>query len=128
MIEACKRFEGYIAVGIDARDGYVAVEGWAETTDRTVIDLAKKFEEVGVSAIIYTDINRDGAMGGVNVNGTAELARAVQIPIIASGGVASTQDIKALRETNSGIHGVISGRALYDGAMTIQDAIKACEE
>ncbi len=128
VIEACKRFEGRIAVGIDARDGYVAVEGWAETTDITVIDLAKKFENVGVSAIIYTDINRDGAMGGVNVDSTAELAKAVKIPIIASGGVASTDDIIALRATQSGIHGVISGRALYDGAMGIDDAIKACEE
>ena len=128
VIEACRRFAGHIAVGIDARDGFVAVEGWAETTDMTVIDLAKKFEDVGVSAIIYTDINRDGAMGGVNVDMTADLARAVNIPIIASGGVASVDDIHALKATNSGIHGVISGRALYDGAMSVQDALKACGE
>ena len=126
VIEACKKFAGHIAVGIDARDGYVAVEGWAETTDMTVIDLAKKFEDVGVSAIIYTDINRDGAMGGVNVDSTAELARAVNIPIIASGGVASVDDITALKNTNSGIHGVISGRALYDGAMSVETALEAC--
>ena len=128
VIEACKQFAGHIAVGIDARNGYVAVEGWAETTDITLLDLAHKFEDAGVSAIIYTDIDRDGAMGGVNVDSTAELARAVNIPIIASGGVASVDDITALKNTNSGIHGVISGRALYDGAMSVESALKACRE
>ncbi|MGB1361347.1 MAG: 1-(5-phosphoribosyl)-5-[(5-phosphoribosylamino)methylideneamino]imidazole-4-carboxamide isomerase [Alphaproteobacteria bacterium] len=128
VIEACKKFPNKVAVGIDAKDGFVAVEGWAETTSTTVIELAKKFEDVGVSAIIYTDINRDGAMGGVNVDTTAELARAVNIPIIASGGVASVDDIRKLKATNSGIHGVISGRALYDGAIDLGDALKVCKE
>lgn len=113
---ACKAFPDRIAVGIDARDGYVAVEGWAETSTVTARDLAAKFEHCGVAAIVYTDIDRDGAMGGVNVEATADLARAVTTPVIASGGVSSLDDLRALKAHEaSGIAGVISGRALYDG-------------
>ena len=126
--QACREFAGFIAVGIDAKDGFVATEGWAEKSDLSIFDLAQKFEDVGVSAIIYTDINRDGAMGGVNVETTAELARSTSIPVIASGGVASVEDIRKLKDTNSGIHGVISGRAIYDGAIDLTEALKVCGE
>ena len=113
---ACKEFPGHIAVGIDARGGMVAVEGWAETSETSALDLACKFEDVGVEAIIYTDIDRDGALQGVNVEATRDLAAAISIPVIASGGVASIVDIeKLLAVKESGIEGVIIGRALYDG-------------
>lgn len=127
VLNACKHFAGYIAVGIDARNGLVATDGWAETTNISVTDLALKFQDIGISAIIYTDINRDGALGGVNVDATADLADRVDIPIIASGGVANTNDITALKTKNPKIHGVISGRALYDGRMTIESALRACK-
>jgi phosphoribosylformimino-5-aminoimidazole carboxamide ribotide isomerase len=94
VIEACKAHPGRIAVGIDARGGRVAVEGWAETSDVTALDLARRFEDAGVAAIIYTDIDRDGALQGVNVQATADLARAISIPVIASGGVASLDDLR----------------------------------
>ncbi len=114
--EACKAFPGHVAVGIDARDGYVAVEGWAETSTLKVLDLAFKFEDCGVAAIIYTDIDRDGALGGVNVEATADLASHLTTPVIASGGVSSLADLHALKKVeHTGINGVISGRALYDG-------------
>lgn len=114
--EACKKFPGHIAVGIDARGGMVAVEGWAETSETSALDLARKFEDAGVEAIIYTDIDRDGALQGVNVEATRDLAAAISIPVIASGGVASIVDIeKLLAVQASGIEGVIIGRALYDG-------------
>lgn len=114
--EACKEFPGHVAVGIDARDGYVAVEGWAETSSLKALDLALKFEDCGVAAIIYTDIDRDGALGGVNVEATADLASHLTTPVIASGGVSSLADLRALKEVeHTGINGVISGRALYDG-------------
>lgn len=114
--EACKAFPGHVAVGIDARDGYVAVEGWAETSTLKALDLALKFEDCGVAAIIYTDIDRDGALGGVNVEATADLASHLTTPVIASGGVSSLADLRALKEVeDTGINGVISGRALYDG-------------
>lgn len=114
--EACKAFPGHVAVGIDARDGYVAVEGWAETSTLKALDLALKFEDCGVAAIIYTDIDRDGALGGVNVEATADLASHLTTPVIASGGVSSLADLRALKEVeHTGINGVISGRALYDG-------------
>jgi len=112
---AARAFPGKVAVGIDARDGMVAVEGWAETTDVTALDLARKFEDAGVAAIIYTDIDRDGAMQGPNVDATAALARAVSIPVIASGGVSSMDDLRALKDCGAPLDGVISGRALYDG-------------
>lgn len=114
--EACKRFPGQVCVGIDARDGYVAVEGWAETSEVKALDLALKFEDCGVAAIIYTDIDRDGALGGVNVEATADLASHLTTPVIASGGVSTLADLQALKAVeHTGIEGVISGRALYDG-------------
>ena len=120
--EAARLFPGKVAVGIDARDGMVAVEGWAETTDVTALDLAKKFEDAGVAAIIYTDIDRDGAMQGPNVAATAALANAVNIPVIASGGVSSMDDLKALKACGAPLNGAISGRALYDGAIDVAEA------
>jgi phosphoribosylformimino-5-aminoimidazole carboxamide ribotide isomerase len=120
--EAARLFPGKVAVGIDARDGMVAVEGWAETTDVTALDLAKKFEDAGVAAIIYTDIDRDGAMQGPNVSATAALANAVNIPVIASGGVSSMNDLKALKACGAPLNGAISGRALYDGAIDVAEA------
>ena len=120
--EAARAFPGQIAVGIDARGGRVAVEGWAETTDLDALDLARQFEDAGIAAIIYTDIDRDGAMGGPNVSATAALARAVQLPVIASGGVASLDDIRALRDCGAKLEGVISGRALYDGRIDPAEA------
>ncbi len=120
--EAARLFPGKVAVGIDARNGMVAVEGWAETTDVTALDLAKKFEDAGVAAIIYTDIDRDGAMQGPNVAATAALANAVSIPVIASGGVSSMDDLKALKACGAPLNGAISGRALYDGAIDVAEA------
>ncbi|AWU94883.1 1-(5-phosphoribosyl)-5-[(5-phosphoribosylamino)methylideneamino]imidazole-4-carboxamide isomerase [Azospirillum ramasamyi] len=121
---ACREFPGRIAVGIDAREGYVAVAGWAETSDIKALDLALKFEDCGVSAIIYTDINRDGAMGGVNVESTSDLAFHLTTPVIASGGVSSIEDLKALKvEEDTGIEGVICGRALYDGRIDPGEAL-----
>lgn len=122
--DACKQFPGRVAVGIDARGGYVAVEGWAETSQVTALDLALKFEDAGVAAIIYTDIDRDGALGGPNVEATAALAEAIKTPVIASGGVSSLDDLKALKaRAASGISGVISGRALYDGRIDLAEAL-----
>ncbi|MEP5630359.1 MAG: 1-(5-phosphoribosyl)-5-[(5-phosphoribosylamino)methylideneamino]imidazole-4-carboxamide isomerase [Tateyamaria sp.] len=120
--EAARAFPGHVAVGIDARGGKVATKGWANETDVDATDLAKSFEDAGVAAIIYTDINRDGAMGGPNINATEALARAVSIPVIASGGVSSVQDLRALKATNI-IAGAISGRALYDGAIDLAAAL-----
>ena len=122
--EAAKEFPGKVAVGIDARNGKVATKGWAEETDVNVIDLAKSFEDAGVCAIIYTDILRDGAMKGPNVAATAELAQAVDIPVIASGGVSSVDDLKALKTCGAPLNGAISGRALYDGAIDLGEALK----
>ncbi len=115
--QAAKAFPGRVAVGIDARVGIVAVQGWAEATDITAIDLARRFEDAGVAAIIYTDIERDGAMQGPNVTATAQLAHCVSIPVIASGGVSSLADLRALKECGAPLNGVISGRALYEGAL-----------
>ena len=113
---ACKAFPGRVAVGIDAKGGRVAVEGWAQTSTLTAIDLARRFEDAGVAAIIYTDIDRDGILAGLNLKGTVELAQATRIPVIASGGLASIEDIRALiRPENALLAGAISGRALYDG-------------
>lgn len=120
--EAAKKFSGNIAVGIDARGGKVATRGWAEETDVDATELARQFEDAGVAAIIYTDINRDGAMQGPNVEATAALGRAVSIPVIASGGVSSLADLKALKECDAPLNGAISGRALYDGAINVADA------
>lgn len=122
--EACKRFPGRIAVGIDAKGGKVAVEGWAETSELTAIDLARRFEDAGVSAIIYTDIERDGVLKGLNLPATAELARATSIPVIASGGLASIADVKALIEPEYRLlEGAITGRALYDGRIDPKEAL-----
>ena len=123
--EAARAFPGHVAVGIDARNGRVATKGWAEETDVMVTDLARSFEDAGVAAIIYTDINRDGAMQGPNVEATADLARAVSIPVIASGGVSSLDDLIALRDCGAGLNGAISGRALYDGALDLAEALAA---
>ena len=120
--DAARNFPGQVAVGIDARDGMVAVEGWAETTDVTVVELARRFEDAGVTAIIYTDIDRDGAMQGPNVEATAELANAVNIPVIASGGVSSMEDLQALKACGAPLNGAISGRALYDGRIEVAAA------
>lgn len=116
--EACRRFPGKIAVGIDAKGGYVAVEGWAETSELTAVALARQFEDAGVSAIIYTDIDRDGVLKGLNIPSTLDLANAVSIPVIASGGLASIEDIHRLLKPDCAIlEGAISGRALYDGRL-----------
>ncbi|MDP5361289.1 MAG: 1-(5-phosphoribosyl)-5-[(5-phosphoribosylamino)methylideneamino]imidazole-4-carboxamide isomerase [Paracoccaceae bacterium] len=121
---AAKEFPGQVAVGLDARNGKVATRGWAEETDVMVTDLARSFEDAGIAAIIYTDILRDGAMKGPNIEATADLARAVKIPVIASGGVSSMADLTALKATGV-IAGAISGRALYDGAIDLAAALKA---
>jgi phosphoribosylformimino-5-aminoimidazole carboxamide ribotide isomerase len=114
--QACKVFPGQVAVGIDAKGGRVAVEGWAETSELTAIDLARRFEDAGVAAIIYTDIERDGVLKGLNLPATADLARATSIPVIASGGLASLADVEALtRPEYRMLEGAITGRALYDG-------------
>jgi phosphoribosylformimino-5-aminoimidazole carboxamide ribotide isomerase len=124
--DAARRFPGRVAVGIDARDGMVATEGWVETSTTSAIDLARKFEDAGVAAIIFTDIARDGALTGVNVEATGQLADAVSIPIIASGGVASVQDIIDLRARHGHpISGAILGRSLYAGTIKPEDALKA---
>ncbi len=121
---AARAFPGQVAVGLDARDGRVATRGWAEETTLMVTDLARRFEDAGIAAIIYTDIDRDGAMGGPNIAATEALARAVAIPVIASGGVSSLADLVALRDTGV-IAGAISGRALYDGALDLRAALRA---
>ncbi len=123
--EACAKFPGRVAVGIDAKGGKVAVEGWAETSELTAIDLARRFEDAGVSAIIYTDIERDGVLKGLNLPATAELARATSIPVIASGGLASIEDVKALmRPEYAALEGAITGRALYDGRIDPKAALR----
>ena len=122
--EACKKFPGRIAVGIDARGGMVAVEGWAQTSETSALELALSFESAGVAAIIYTDIERDGVLKGLNLEATAELARAVSIPVIASGGLASLEDIRELmRPEYALLEGAISGRALYDGRLDATEAL-----
>jgi len=115
---ACKAFPGHIIVGIDASNGKVAVEGWAEVSDMEAVDLARRFEDAGVSAIVYTDISRDGMMQGVNAEATAALARAIEIPVIASGGITDLNDIRRLLEVaDAGIMGAITGRAIYEGTL-----------
>lgn len=123
--EACKAHPGQVAVGIDARGGKVAVEGWAETSELTTIELARRFEDAGVAAIVFTDIDRDGVLKGLNIESTLALARAVQIPVIASGGLASLDDVKRLLQPDCAIlEGAISGRALYDGRLGPAEALK----
>tara|TARA_R110001592_G_scaffold141643_1_gene363432 strand:+ start:1055 stop:1795 length:741 start_codon:yes stop_codon:yes gene_type:complete len=126
---ACKAHPGRVAVGIDARDGRVAVEGWAEVSELTALDLAKRFEDAGVAAIIFTDIGRDGVMQGPNLQATLDLARAVSIPVIASGGVSSMADLEDLKAQGGGLlEGVISGRAVYDGKIDLPAAVKLLKE
>ncbi len=122
--EACRRFPGSIVVGIDARDGYVAVRGWADVTEKKASELAKEMEDYGVEAIIYTDIARDGMMQGPNLKTTGELARSISIPVIASGGVSRLQDIQDLMQLESdGVIGAITGKAIYSGALNLREAI-----
>ncbi len=122
--EACRKFPGRIAVGIDAKGGKVAVEGWAETSELSAIELARRFEDAGVAAIIYTDIERDGVLAGLNLAATAPLARATKIPVIASGGLASIDDVrKLLRPEYAILEGAITGRALYDGRLDAKEAL-----
>ncbi|MGI6246387.1 MAG: 1-(5-phosphoribosyl)-5-[(5-phosphoribosylamino)methylideneamino]imidazole-4-carboxamide isomerase [Pseudochelatococcus sp.] len=122
--EAARRFPGRVAVGIDARDGLVAVEGWAETSELSAQELGRRFEDAGVAAIVYTDIARDGLVQGLNIDGTLALARAVGIPVIASGGLGSIRDIERLLEPDCAIlEGAITGRALYDGRLDPREAI-----
>ena len=121
--DACRRFPGRVAVGIDAKAGRVAIEGWAETSDMTAIELARRFEDAGVAAIIFTDVDRDGLLTGLNIPSTLALAHATSIPVVASGGLASLEDVRRLLQPDCSIlEGAISGRALYDGRL---DAIAA---
>ena len=127
--DACRLFPGRIAVGIDARGGKVAVEGWAETSELGALELARKFEGAGVAAIIYTDIDRDGVLSGINWRATIELADAVSIPVIASGGLASMADIRRLAAPDAQVlEGAISGRALYDGRIDSREALALLRE
>jgi phosphoribosylformimino-5-aminoimidazole carboxamide ribotide isomerase len=122
--EAARDFPGCIAVGIDARDGKVAIEGWAETSEMTAIDLARRFEDAGVAAIIHTDIARDGVFEGLNLDASAAIAKAVTIPVIASGGLAGIDDVKRLLEPRYRmLEGAITGRALYDGRLDAREAL-----
>jgi len=125
VMNACRSFPDQIVVGIDARDGMVATDGWAKTSEMQAIDLALKFEDAGVSAIIYTDINRDGAMQGPNIEETAKIAERLSTPLILSGGVSQLSDIEAIKKhQHQGIEGVIIGRALYDGSVNPKEALK----
>ena len=127
--EACKEFPGEIVVGIDAKAGHVAVEGWGESSSLTAIELGKRFEDVGVSAIVFTDIDRDGILKGINFEKTLELANSVNIPVIASGGLASIKDVQRLLESDCAIlEGAISGRAIYDGRLNAAEALKLIRE
>jgi len=127
--DACSEFPGHIIVGLDAKDGKVAIDGWSKLSNHDVIDIAQRFEREGVEAIIYTDINRDGMMGGVNIDATVNLARAITIPVIASGGVSSLDDIRRLCEvSNEGIMGAIVGRALYEGDIDLAEAQRLADE
>jgi phosphoribosylformimino-5-aminoimidazole carboxamide ribotide isomerase len=125
VLEACKTFPGRIVVGIDARDGYVATEGWAETSTMRAAELGLRFEDAGVAAIVYTDIGRDGMLSGLNLDQTMDLAAKLTTPVIASGGVGSLDDLAALQRVATGtrVEGVIVGRALYDGRVSPSDAL-----
>ena len=127
--EACKEFPGEIVVGIDAKSGHVAVEGWGESSSLTATELARRFEDAGVSAIVFTDIDRDGILKGINFEKTLELANSVNIPVIASGGLASIKDVERLLEPDCAIlEGAISGRAIYDGRLDPRAALKLIRE
>ncbi len=127
--EACREFAGHIIVGLDAKDGMVAIDGWATVTEHHVIDLSKQFEDDGVNSIIYTDIGRDGMMSGVNIDATVKLAQAVNIPIIASGGLTNLDDIRALcAVAKEGVSGAITGRAIYEGSIDFAQAQQLADE
>lgn len=127
--QACQTFPGHVIVGIDARDGWVATDGWAKVTDTQAVDLARQFEQDGVSAIVYTDIARDGMMQGVNVVATRQLANSMAIPVIASGGITDMDDIRALKAVaGEGIAGAITGRAIYEGTLSLSEAQRYCDE
>lgn len=128
VTEACKQFPGHVIVGLDAKDGDVAIEGWAKLTGQNVIEMATRFENDGVSAIVYTDIGRDGMMTGVNVDATVKLAQAISIPVVASGGVTNIDDIKALCAVkHEGITAAITGRAIYEGTLDFAEAQKLAD-
>jgi len=127
--DACYAFPGHIMVGLDAKDGKVAVEGWSKVTGHDVLDLAKKFQDLGVEAIIYTDIGRDGMMSGVNIKATVDLARELSVPVIASGGITDLKDVAALCEAEAdGIFGAITGRAIYEGTLDFTEAQKLADK
>ena len=127
--EACREFSGHVIVGIDARNGKVATDGWAKITNIEAVNLAKQFEQDGVSSIVYTDISRDGMMQGVNVEATQQLANRMSIPVIASGGITNMDDIKALKAiAHDGIEGAITGRAIYEGTLSLSEAQSYCDE
>jgi len=124
VIQAARAFPGCIVVGIDARDGYVAIEGWTETTGTTAIDLARRFEDIGIAAINFTDIHRDGMQSGPNIEATRRLAEAISIPVVASGGVSTIHDIQNLLPLEAiGVQGIITGKALYSGSLDLKAAI-----
>lgn len=127
--DACAAFPGHIIVGLDAKDGKVATDGWSKLTGHDVVDLAKKFEDYGVESIIYTDIGRDGMLSGINIEATVRLAQALTIPVIASGGLSNLDDIRALCAVESeGVVGTIAGRAVYDGSLNFQEAQTLADE
>ena len=127
--DVCAEFPGHIIVGLDAKDGKVAIDGWSKLSNHDVIDMAQRFEAMGVEAIIYTDISRDGMMSGVNIDATVKLAQAIRIPVIASGGITNLDDIKALcAVADEGIVGAITGRAIYEGTLDFVEAIKYTKE
>jgi len=127
--DACSAFGGHIIVGLDARDGKVATDGWSKLTGHEVVDLARKFEDYGVEAIVYTDIGRDGMLTGINVEATVRLAQALSIPVIASGGLSGLDDIRRLCEVESeGVEGVICGRAIYSGELDFAAAVRLVDE
>jgi phosphoribosylformimino-5-aminoimidazole carboxamide ribotide isomerase len=127
--DACGAFPGHIIVGLDAKDGKVATDGWSKLTKHDVIDLARKFEDYGAEAIIYTDIGRDGMLSGVNIEATLKLAQAMHIPVIASGGLSSVRDIVELKKIeNDGVIGAIAGRAIYDGTLDFKAAVAEAEK
>lgn len=129
VARACKAFPGHIIVGLDAKDGMVAINGWAEITDHPVTDLARRFENDGVSAIVYTDIGRDGMMQGVNVDATVALAEAIDIPVVASGGITNLDDVRALCEASTdNIMGAITGRAIYEGTLDLAEGQRLADE
>jgi phosphoribosylformimino-5-aminoimidazole carboxamide ribotide isomerase len=126
--DACYAFPGHIIVGLDAREGKVATDGWSKLTGHDVLDLAKKFEDYGVEAVVYTDIARDGMLTGVNIEATVKLARGLKVPVIASGGISSIKDIRDLAAYESeGVCGAIAGRALYEGTLDFKAALKAAK-